>query len=50
MYEKIVFNPTRKVELVTSGLDDIERPLNKRGKLNAPFMGARLKNTISILT
>lgn len=25
------------------GLDDIERPLNKRGKRDAPFMGARLK-------
>jgi len=26
-----------------STLDDFERPLNKRGKLDAPFMGARLK-------
>ncbi|WP_136805400.1 SixA phosphatase family protein [Desulfosediminicola flagellatus] len=25
------------------GLDDIERPLNKRGKRDAPFMGSRLK-------
>lgn len=25
------------------GLDDIERPLNKRGKRDAPFMGERLK-------
>jgi phosphohistidine phosphatase len=25
------------------GLDDIERPLNGRGKRDAPFMGARLK-------
>lgn len=25
------------------GLDDIDRPLNKRGKRDAPFMGARLK-------
>lgn len=25
------------------GLDDLERPLNKRGKRDAPFMGARLK-------
>lgn len=25
------------------GLDDIERPLNKRGKRDAPLMGARLK-------
>lgn len=24
-------------------LDDFDRPLNKRGKLNAPFMGERLK-------
>ena len=24
-------------------LDDFDRPLNKRGKLNAPFMGGRLK-------
>ena len=24
-------------------LDDFDRPLNKRGKLNAPFMGSRLK-------
>jgi phosphohistidine phosphatase len=24
-------------------LDDFDRPLNKRGKLNAPLMGARLK-------
>lgn len=26
----------------TPGLDDIERPLNKRGKRDAPFMGERL--------
>lgn len=26
-----------------SSLDDFERPLNKRGKLNAPLMGERLK-------
>lgn len=25
------------------GLDDFERPLNKRGKKDAPFMGVRLK-------
>lgn len=25
------------------GLDDIDRPLNKRGKRDAPFMGARLQ-------
>jgi len=25
-------------------LDDFDRPLNKRGKLNAPLMGTRLKN------
>jgi len=25
-------------------LDDFDRPLNKRGKLNAPFMGEKLKN------
>ena len=28
----------------TPGLDDIERPLNKRGKRDAPFMGGRLKH------
>jgi phosphohistidine phosphatase len=28
----------------TPGLDDIDRPLNKRGKRDAPFMGARLKH------
>ena len=27
------------------GLADIERPLNKRGKQDAPFMGKRLKET-----
>ncbi|MEN8303974.1 MAG: histidine phosphatase family protein [Campylobacterota bacterium] len=26
-----------------SSLDDFDRPLNKRGKLNAPFMGTKLK-------
>jgi len=26
-----------------SSLDDFERPLNKRGRLNAPFMGSKLK-------
>ena len=26
-----------------SSLDDFERPLNRRGKLNAPFMGIKLK-------
>ena len=25
------------------GLDDFDRPLNKRGKRNAPFMGGKLK-------
>jgi phosphohistidine phosphatase len=28
----------------TPGLDDIDRPLNKRGKRDAPFMGARLQH------
>lgn len=28
----------------TPGLDDIDRPLNKRGKRDAPLMGARLRH------
>jgi phosphohistidine phosphatase len=28
-----------------TGLDDIDRPLNKRGKRDAPFMGQRLKES-----
>ena len=27
-----------------TSLDDFDRPLNKRGKRNAPFMGEKLKN------
>jgi phosphohistidine phosphatase len=31
-----------------SSLDDIERPLNKRGKRDAPFMGEVLKEKVAI--
>lgn len=33
-----------KSGLKNSGLDDFERPLSKRGKKDAPFMGSMLKN------
>lgn len=41
--KKIYFIRHAKSSWKEEGLSDFERPLNKRGKRDAPFMGSRLK-------
>ena len=41
--KKIYFIRHAKSSWKEKGLSDFERPLNKRGKRDAPFMGSRLK-------